>query len=264
MIPDRNKKLYSHAIPIEHNLSPGPLWEWKHTAEELRALEEADSYNYHAQYRQAPAKKGGNMFLTEWWRYYSVIPEYEWKAIFADTALKDGQLNDYTVFQCWAKYQGRIYLLDQYRQKIKSTELENVFTAFWNKHSGSIAQPLRAAYVEDKASGIQLIQQIQKNGGIPIIPIPRNKGMSKLERAVNLVSWIKSGLLVLPEEAVWLYDYITEFERFSPLMTHKHDDQIDPTLDAIEHMLIQPRQIKTDDSKAKNNAIAPHRDSKIW
>jgi predicted phage terminase large subunit-like protein len=256
-------RTYSHAIPIEHNLPPGPLWPYKHTEKELRAIELADPYNYSAQYEQDPMKRGGNVFDGSWFPRYKIAPEPEWKAIFGDTALKDKELNDFTVFQCWAKYQGKIYHLDQYRKRIKSTELEQVFTDFWNKHNTSIAIPLRAAYVEDKASGTQLIQQIQKNGGIPIIAIPRHK--SKIERAYDLLSWIETGLVCLPENAEWVNDYITEFERFTPLMTHKHDDQIDPTLDAIEQMLIQPVEFKaTDDSKNRKTTIAPGKSAKIW
>jgi len=258
---------YSHAIPIEHNLPPGPLWEYKHNAEELEELEKSDPYNYSAQYGQDPTKRGGSIFLTEWWQYYQVIPDYEWKAIFGDTALKDGQHNDYTVFQCWAKRRGRIYLLDQWREKIKSTELEKVFIAFWNKHAGNPAQPLRAAYIEDKASGTQLVQQIQKNGGIPIIPVPRHQ--NTLDRAYILASWVKTGLLYLPDPkrfgASWLSDFTTEFERLSPLKTHKYDDQVDATLDAIENMLIMSTEYKpADDKGTKRTAIAPTKDAKLW
>ena len=253
---------YSHAIPIEHNLPPGSLWPWKHTLEELAAIEGSDAYNYSAQYNQAPTKKGGTIFKTEWWRYWDVLPEYIFKCIFADTALKDGELNDYTVFQCWAKYQGRIYLMDQWRDKVKSTELKRVFIDFWNKHNTNIAQPLRAAYIEDKASGIQLIQDIQKEGGIPIIPIPRFK--SKIQRADNLSPWIKSGLVILPEVAEWLYDYKVEFERFTYLMTHKNDDQIDCTLDAIEQMLIEIKDFKPSEDNQKNNSLAPGKKEKLW
>ncbi len=264
---------YSHAIPIEHNLEPGPLWPYKHTLAELEAIEIADSYNYSAQYLQDPHKKGGSVFLSEWWNYYTVLPDYEWKAIFGDTALKDGQHNDYTVFQCWAKYQGKIYLVDQYRGKIKATELEGLLTSFWTKHRGNPAQPCRGVYIEDKASGIQLIQKIQQNGGIPIIPIARTvrtfqgkSHTSKIERANNLVNWIKSGLLYLPEQAEWLYDFKIEFERFTHLNTHKHDDQIDPTLDAIENMLIIDNMIKSgkDNISDKNKSIAPSKNSRSW
>jgi predicted phage terminase large subunit-like protein len=256
------KTRYSHAIPIEHNLAPGPLWEYKHTAAELAALEKADVYNYSAQYLQDPHKKGGTIFQTEWWQYYDILPAYEWKAVFGDTALKDGEENDWTVFQCWAKYRGRIYLVDQARKKIKATDLEQLFIEFWNKHKGSIPQPNRGAYIEDKSSGIQLIQDIQKKGGIPIIGIPREK--SKVFRANNLVNWIKSELLYLPRNAEWLYDYKNEFERFSPVNTHKHDDQIDPTLDAIENMLIIGGEMKAEETQPKKKSIAPTKTAQVW
>lgn len=209
---------------------------------------------------------GGNyddpVFEREWWQDYDVLPDYEWKAIFGDTALKDGEHNDYTVFQCWAKWRGRIYLIDQYRKQVKATELESILIDFWNKHKGTGGQPNRGCYVEDKASGIQLIQAIQQKGGIPIIPIPRHK--SKIERANDLCSWIKSGLLYLPKNATWIYDYKNEFEQFSRDDSHRHDDQIDPTLDAIEHMLIQDAQIKTDNNNESQRPIAPSRGAKIW
>lgn len=258
------KTTYSHAIPIEHNLNPGPLWEYKHNTEELDALEKADVYNYSAQYLQDPHKRGGSVFETEWWRYYEFLPDYEWKAIFCDTALKDGEHNDWTVFQCWAKYHGRIYLVDQYRGKVKATELERKLIEFWNNNKGSPAQPNRGCYIEDKASGIELIQRIQQRGGIPIIPIPRNRGQSMPERAANFSPWIRSKLLCLPENADWLYGYKNEFERFSPLMTHKWDDQISATLDAIEIMLVQGVEIKADDKNTKNTALAPSVGEKIW
>ena len=101
---------YSHAIPIEHNLKSGALWPYKHTLEELEELDRADPYNYAAQQKQNPTKRGGSIFKIGWFQYYEVLPGYEYKAIFVDTALKDKEINDYSVFQCWAKYRGRIYL----------------------------------------------------------------------------------------------------------------------------------------------------------
>jgi len=255
---------YSHAIPIEHNLEAGALWPYKHTEEELDALEKADDYIYAAQYMQDPQKRDGNIFKSEWWEYYAVLPDFEYKAIFCDTALKKEEHNDYSVFQCWAKWRGRIYLVDQFREKIEASDLKQELVDFWNKHKGTQVQPNRGVYVEDKASGIQLVQDIRKEGGMPIIPIPREK--SKIFRANNLVNWIKAHLLYLPENAEWVYDYKKEFKRFSPLMTHKHDDQIDATLDAIEHMLLGAAPIKKDNRKknARKETIAPSRNERNW
>lgn len=254
---------YSHAIPISHNLKPGPLWPYKHTEEELRNLEKADPYNYAAQYLQEPHKKGGAIFKSEWWKYYTVEPPWIWSAIFGDTALKDKEFNDWSVFQCWGWSEGKIYLLDQWRGKVEATELKNILISFWKKHKGLPPRICRGCYIEDKASGTQLIQDIRKSGGIPVIPIPRHK--SKAERAINLSPWIESGLLYLPQNAEWLYDYKVEFERFSPLMTHKHDDQIDPTLDAIERMLIANQPEEQPKQNDRYRPFAPQKDAaQLW
>lgn len=255
---------YTHEILIDHGLEPGALWPFKHTKAELKELEESDQYNYSAQYNQDPHKRGGTVFLTEWWQYYEVAPVYQYKAVFADTALKDKEKNDYTVFQCWGKANGRIYLLDQWRGKVKSIYLERLFIAFWNKQKIDRPNTLRGAYIEDKASGTQLIQNIQQKGNIPVIAVQRNT--SKIERAWNFCPYIKSGLVWIPESAPYLLEYVNEFETFSPMMTHKNDDQIDPTLDAIEQMLVNDgREYHGESETAKNTkSIAPPKTAKTW
>lgn len=115
------------------------------------------------------------------------------------------------------------------------------FKSFWNKHVGNPGQTignLRAAYVEDKASGTGLIQDIKASEGIPIVAVPRN--VDKLCRAMDMCHYIASGYVYLPEDAQWLNAYLSEFSSFTPLMTHMHDDQIDPTLDAIDILLRPP------------------------
>jgi phage terminase large subunit-like protein len=42
----------------------------------------------------------------------------------------------------------------------------------------------------------------------------------------------------LPLDVDWINDYKEEFRKFTPLMTHKHDDQIDPTMDAVEDLIV--------------------------
>ena len=74
-------------------------------------------------------------------------------------------------------------------------------------------------------------------GAIPVEGIQRN--IDKVIRAGSGAPQIEAGNVVLPERAEWLADYKLEFSRFTREMSHKHDDQIDPTLDAIATMLTQ-------------------------
>jgi predicted phage terminase large subunit-like protein len=234
---------YTHGIPIEYTLPEGPLWEYKHNAEELERMYTVDPYTASSQYGNVPAPLGGGLFKEKWWRYYDVLPlDIAAIRIYGDTASKTAERNDYSVFQCWgwSPSQG-IFLIDQVRGKWEAPELRRTAIEFWNKHRVQIGRnpnfvPVQVMKVEDKSSGIGLIQDIRRETNIPIEGIARNK--DKVERSFSTIPHIAAGHVHLPMHAPWLSDYKSEFSKFTPLMTHAHDDQIDPTMDAIEDLLI--------------------------
>ena len=102
--------------------------------------------------------------------------------------------------------------------------------AFYNKHNVGYAH-VNAFKIEDKASGTGLIQSLRRDG-LPIVAIPREK--DKVTRARDSTGLLQSGNVFLPEDAEWLTDYLAEFGSFP---NAKHDDQVDPTMDAIEDFL---------------------------
>lgn len=233
---------YTHGVPIPYELPAGPLWARKHSQEQIDKMRKADPYTTASQYDQQPTNAKALIFKPDFWKYYTALPEnIVLKRIYVDTAQKTGEQNDYTVFQCWGYAPGMgILLLDLYRAKLESPELEQATKDFWNKHKyQKWVNPIGAQVikVEDKSSGSGLIQTIQRNTNIPIVGIPRHR--DKVMRALDCVPHIACGNVWLPAGAEWVHDYKEEFRKFSPLMTHKNDDQIDPTLDAIEDMLIE-------------------------
>lgn len=196
-------------------------------------------YFWSAMYQQSPVALGGDMFKTEWWKYYTALPKLVRKAIFADTAMKAKEENDFSVLQCWGLGDdGRIYLIDQLRGKWEAPELERITKSFYEKHQSANECNLEAVYIEDKASGIGLIQALKSKGGIPIVPIPRST--DKITRMHSGSPSVQSGLVVLPESAEWLSDYLVEFDA-AP--NGVHDDQIDPTMDAIEKLILETADI---------------------
>jgi len=188
-------------------------------------------------YQQDPFILGGDIFKAAWWRYWRALPRIQYRIIYADTAQKEKQQHDYSVFQCWGKtVDGQAILLDQLRGKWEAPELKINARAFWNKHHAikGIGQ-LRAMKVEDKSSGTGLIQDLKRagpEGMIPIIGIPRSR--DKVERANDVTSYIEAGLVLLPEGAEYLSEYLLEFAQFP---NGAHDDQVDPTIDAIKDIL---------------------------
>lgn len=190
------------------------------------------SYASAGQLQQRPAPRGGGLFKAAWWKYYDTLPKLSWRTIYVDTAQKTGTANDYSVFQCWGRSpNGQAYLIDQVRGKWEAPELLTQARAFWNKHRAQPNGMLRAMKIEDKVSGTGLIQTLQREGGIPVIDIQRDK--DKLTRAMDVIPTIESGNVFLPSNAEWLAEYLKEFSQFP---NGRHDDQIDPTCDAISDM----------------------------
>lgn len=231
---------YTHGIPLKFNLPIGPLWEFKHNLAQLRVLEEGDIYTYNGQIQQRPSPMGGAIFKDHWWQHYDELPDdIDIIRIYSDTAQKTKEHNDYSVFQVWARSRSKgIFLIDQIRDKWEAPELESMCVEFWEKHKPNQFKPKGAQLlkVEDKSSGSSLIQSIQRNYNIPVEGIQRN--VDKVVRAMGGAPQIYAGKVHLPKNVSWMHDYKDEFRKFTPLMTHKHDDQIDPTLDAIDDLLI--------------------------
>ncbi len=204
------------------------------------------SYFWSALYQQKPAPAEGDVFKTHWWKYWKALPPLMLIKMYADTAMKKGERNDYSVIQVWGlSFQGQIYLLDQIRDKWESPELEKQTRAFWSKWKGYpmgdlLPMPSELA-IEDKASGTGLIQSLQSGkGAIPVTAIKRE--VDKLVRARSSAPSVEAGNVFLPDPEAhpndWLSDFKGEFSAFTAAMSHSHDDQIDPTMDAIHDMIL--------------------------
>ena len=228
--------LVLEALIDEGEKTERALWEAKHTVEQLKAIRGKNSYNFSAQYQQNPKPLGGGIIKGAWFKRHSIVPKLKYRVIYADTAQKTKERNDYSVFECWGLgEEGGIYLLDVKRGKWEAPELKKTAIDFWNKHKPLKNGTLRSMKVEDKASGTGLIQDIHREGKIPVKGIPRET--DKLTRVMDNVSYIESGYVSIPEEAEWISDFIHECEAFTKDDTHAHDDQIDPMCDAITDML---------------------------
>lgn len=209
------------------------FWPTQFPIDDLRRLERTDTYRFAGQYMQRPAPVGGGIFKDDWWKFYSVAPMLSYRTIYADTAQKTAERNDYSVFQCWGcTATGQAYLLDQVRGKWEAPELLINARAFWNKHKHDInGGRLRAFKIEDKVSGTGLIQTLSREG-VPVQSIQRNR--DKVTRAMDVAPLVQSGNAYLPQDAPWLMDFMSEAGIFP---NGSHDDQLDPMMDALSDML---------------------------
>jgi predicted phage terminase large subunit-like protein len=209
------------------------FWPEQFPDEMLDRLEASSPYVFAGQYMQRPSPLGGGIFRDEWWRYLEIAPPIQWRAIYADTAQKTKEQNDYSVFQCWGySVTGQAVMLDMMRGKWEAPELEAMARAFWAKHKTVQTQgTLRSFNVEDKVSGTGLIQTLKREG-IPIIGIKRN--VDKITRAFDAAPLIESGNVIILRDVPHLTDFVAEASTFP---NAAHDDMVDTAMSAISDML---------------------------
>lgn len=215
------------------------FWEEQFPIEDLKRLDSSDSFRFSSQYMQRPKILGGNIIKGQWFVRYKQLPIIKYRMIYGDTAQKTKESNDFSVFECWGYGDdNKIYLIDMIRGKWEAPELKRRAVAFWHKHKAEdvhVMGALRKLKIEDKASGTGLIQDIKSDAAIPIIGIERT--IDKYTRVLDVLGYIESGRVCIPEEAPFTSDFVSECEAFTSNDSHLHDDQVDPMCDAINDMI---------------------------
>ena len=217
------------------------FWPANEDIGQLMDLWEMNEYTFMSQYMQNPIALGGQIFNPEWWQFYDEKPFlYEYRFITADTAQKKGKHNDFTVFCEWGVYDGCVYLIDMHRAKYTAPELRESFRSFcmaaWQRNEDTSYGVLRSINVEDKSSGTGLIQELQNELPLPVTALQRNT--DKVQRSYDAVPQIKLGKVFLPNGKRWLPEFIAEHSGFTVDDTHKHDDMVDNTIDAVTIALL--------------------------
>lgn len=185
--------------------------------------------NFLALYQQSPIIKGGNLFQVKWIKYISraMIESITFDKYFVtvDSALKNQEKNDYTVYSAFGVFDNRLYFLDMFRGKPLSKEREVTARDFYNRNNN---YPFQGMYIEQKASGIDLFQRMSDDGFM-VYEIERNT--DKIFRANNNINYIEIYGLYVAEDLPNVSEFISEYEQFP---NSKNDDIIDTLLDAIE------------------------------
>ena len=219
------------------------LWEEMKSARDYIALRETDEFTFMAQCQQQPEVPGGNIIKREWWRYYDPL-NYNIDGeliITADTAMKKTDKNDRSVLQLWNMSYENIDLIEELSGKWEFPELCAKATQFYNKWCGiCAAQKAREPrlYVEDKASGTPMAQQLRAMGIQCNTWMPKKYGFpdGKLQRVKMCLFHLRAGRVRLPlvsaENSEWVLPFIDQCAAFTGL-TEECDDSVDTMTMAI-------------------------------
>lgn len=182
--------------------------------------------NFSAAFLQTPTPPGGSMVKPAWFPRYprGTEPHFVMKWQSWDTASKTGQNNAYSACVTFGiDDQERIYILDVNQAQLEYPELKRKIREL------AILHGVGTVLIEEASSGIQLVQELKRDGFAQIIGI-KPKGPKEL-RMRSQTAMIEAGKVYLPAEAHWLPVYLDELERFPNC---RHKDQTDATSQGLE------------------------------
>jgi predicted phage terminase large subunit-like protein len=173
---------------------------------------------FSAQYQQRPVPPGGNMIQWNWFGTWTQLPQkasghrivQSW-----DTASKASELADYSVGITALVTPSAVYLMDLVRERLDYPSLKRRIVhekARWKADT---------ILIEDKGSGISLIQDLKREG---VFPIPILPDGDKVVRMSACSAKIEAGAVSLPHKAPWLGAFQVEILAFP---YGAHDDQAD-------------------------------------
>lgn len=193
---------------------------------------ELGSYVFAAQYQQRPAPLGGGLVKWAWFRTYTQPPDpangdrivQSW-----DTASKASEANDWSVCTTWRVRAKTAWLLDVHRVRLEFPELRRRIrekSKQWNA---------KLVLIEEAGSGIQLVQDLRREGEISVRGIlPKD---DKATRVLSVSHLIEGGQITVPSDAPWIAEFQREVTMFP---SGKYDDQVD-SLSQFLRWLAEPQ-----------------------
>lgn len=200
-----------------------------------------DDAVFSAQYQQEPVPETGMLIHTDKFKPYDVPPQtFDLLYICCDTAFSEKKSADNSAFMLMGVKGHERYILDLYCKKVDFVNLRKDLKEFYNKALAVYGQynNFSSIYIEAKASGISLIQQLRSEG-LPVQEIyptvhnnllKKDEVTDKLTRFYEVQADIESGYVNIPASAPWLKDFIKECLAFTGGKQNSKDDRIDSFL----------------------------------
>lgn len=202
-------------------------------------------YGYAGQHQQEPTAFGGNLVKSNEIMRYDELPPNEdltELVLSIDTANKEQITNAPTCIGCWCMYTsfpGRYYLDNVISRRWNYPDLKLNVLNYVERCGELYGQIPSTILIEDKASGIQLIQDLRFDTTYNIEATDPTGEGDKLVRFNAETSAFRSGRVWIPKHAPWTFDYVTELTSF-PNVPFK--DQTDMTSQFLKYMR-KPREV---------------------
>ena len=192
------------------------------------------SKGYTGQYLQAPAPDEGGIFKKEW---FDIVPATTLARdpinnpimFILDTAYTEKQTNDPSaILTCFVR-DNILYVLDAHEVWMEFPQLVQHLIQHVNKYGYSSGSKI---YVEPKASGKSLVQQIRLSTQLNIIELDASSD-SKITRANSIAPICESKRVKLVDGG-----YVSSFiDQLATFPYAKHDDKVDTLVYGVQRLL---------------------------
>jgi len=183
------------------------LWSQMYDLSMLKNLRESvGPYWWVAEYMGRPSKEGGSIIKEEWFNYMSEeeIANQSWKRTvqFWDTAFTKETRNSRAACVTIGETKNAYVVLDSYAKHLEYPDL--VIKAPMKYEQFGVDRIM----VEDKATGLPMVQQLRRDTKLPIHTIPAKD--SKEVRAHSVTGVIEAGRVYLRQGAPWIAEFLNE------------------------------------------------------
>lgn len=166
----------------------------------------------------------------------STPQNYERLIMTADTAFSKKENADFSVICVFGKKGDEIHLLRLFRGHWDFNELREMSVKAYEWALSACKQNIETFIIEKKASGISLLQELQRLTHLPVKEIVPKK--DKFTRISSVLTDFARLRLPLNKENPlnsWIDEYLHELKAFRADEKHLHDDMVDATYYALDY-----------------------------
>lgn len=212
-------------------------WPEKISAQELERMSRENPVLFNSQYQQDPIIAGGNLFKEEMFEFDVLPSRFDYTFITADTAYKEKQENDYTVFVHWGVKDNIAYIIDILRGKMRASDIEAWALPLCRRAS---VYGFRGCLIEPKGHGIYLNQRFPELGVMMppqsyIEEFYKDRRQDKVMRANAVMPYLAYNKVYINETI----DNTLKTEIMAELLNFpkaKHDDFVDCVIDGVKYV----------------------------
>jgi len=198
---------------------------------ELKRLREIDPFGYATKFLMRPTLQEGSKIQRSWFKNeynedpHAIAAECSEVAISVDSASTTNKRSDYTSMGVWGRKGSVRILLDR---RFGKWGLYGLIEEF--KSLVSAWPEAQFKFVENKSSGIQLLETAERLGIPGVVPV--NPTQSKRDRLGYAIAALEAGNVWIPASAPWKQQYVDNMVGIDA--GGAHDDDGDMTSQVME------------------------------